>query len=82
MIEPRLSRLWLARPLRSALGQKQTSRNPIATSVKCQQGDILNSLLGAMLFPVWNKKFPDPIAGNSSKDVSYFKGLLSGEGAF
>jgi len=25
-----------------------------------------------MFFPVWNKKFPVPIAGNSSKEVPCF----------
>ena len=35
-----------------------------------------NSLLSAMLFPVCNKKFPVPIAGNSSKNVPRFNGSL------
>jgi hypothetical protein len=29
-----------------------------------------------MFFPVWNKKFPVPIAGNSSNEVSGFKGFV------
>jgi hypothetical protein len=41
-----------------------------------QQADVLNSLLVAMSFPVCNKKFPVPIAGNSSKEVSCFKGFV------
>jgi len=38
-------------------------------SASRQQADILNSLLGTMLFPVFNKKFPVLIAGNSSKKL-------------
>jgi hypothetical protein len=60
----------------SALGQKQTSRDPITTPAKCRQADILNSLLRTMHFPVRNKRFPDPIAGNSSKDVWCFNGFM------
>ena len=47
-----------------------------------QQADVLNSLLVAMSFPVCNKKFPVPIAGNSSKKASCFKGLYKWGGAF
>lgn len=45
-------------------------------SASRQQADILNSLLSAMLFPVCNRKFPVPIAGNSPKEVSCFNGFV------
>ena len=35
-----------------------------------------NSLLGATCLPVCNQKFPVPIAGNSSKEVSCFNGFV------
>jgi hypothetical protein len=31
--------------------------------------------VSAMSFPVWNKKFPVLIAGNSSKEVPFFNGF-------
>lgn len=36
---------------------------------------VLNSLLAAMSFPVCNKQFPVPTAGNSPVEVSYFNGF-------
>jgi hypothetical protein len=44
-------------------------------SASRHQADFSNSLLGAMRFPVCNKKFPVSIAGNFSKEISRFKGF-------
>jgi hypothetical protein len=66
----------------SALGHYRTGTCAAATSALHQQADIPNSLLGAVPFPVCNKKIPVPIAGNSSKDVSCFNGLCKRGGAF
>jgi hypothetical protein len=45
------------------------------TSARANKQTI-SSLLGAILFPVSNKKFPVSIAGNSSKKVSCFSGFV------
>ena len=69
--------------LMSALGQKRTLESACTMSASRRQTDILNSLLSAMLFPVCNKKFPVPIAGNSPKEVSVLQWICaSGEGHF
>ncbi len=62
----------------SALGHKRTCICAVAMYASRQQTDILNSLLGAMSFPVCNKKFPVLIAGNSTKEVSCFNGFWAG----
>jgi hypothetical protein len=49
-------------------------------SASRQQADIFNSLL-ALSFPVWNKKFPVLIAGNSSKEVPVSMGFSKRGGA-
>jgi hypothetical protein len=38
--------------------------------------------VSAMFFPVWNKKFPVPIAGNSSKEVPCFSVFSERGGPF
>jgi hypothetical protein len=45
-------------------------------SASRKQSDILNSLLGATRFPVSDKKFPVPIAGNPSKQLWCFNGFV------
>ena len=67
-------------PLRVRSGRAfGTLRYPLSANKQT----FSNSLLGAMFLPVCNQKFPVPIAGNSSKEVSCFNGFVpKGEGRF
>ena len=44
-----------------------------------QQADVLNSLLGAMLFPVCNKNSLFQLQGMRPKEVPYFSGFEQAE---
>ena len=45
-------------------------------SARANKQTFLNSLFGAMFFPVCDKKFPVSIAGNSFKEATFLKGFV------
>ena len=66
----------------SAMGQKETSRDPIAMSVKCQKEDILSSLLARCfsLFAIKNSLFR--LQGIRPKKFRVSMGLCQRGGRF
>ena len=66
----------------SAMGHKRTYIWAAAMSVSRQQADVLNSLLGAMLFPVCNKNSLFQLQGIRPKQSRISVGFGKRRGAF